>query len=156
MTIQTAPLTHLQRIEAAVNKSKSTTHRYHQIAARSRRVGTEKIPHLHPVSLPSLALTSRQTCVAYKLGAAYVGIVSWESWRLPFWPAEGRGAPRPTTKQSAGRRTELSLWSRNEEEVRGAFKALPGDVTDASLLCCYHTPISEISGCCHLVFVVRS
>lgn len=39
--------------------------------------------------------------------------------------------------------------ARNEEEARGAFKALPGDVTHASLQCCCHTPISEISGCCH-------
>lgn len=111
-----------------------------------------KPPHSNPVWLPSLALTSRRTCVAYKLGAACVGTVSWESWRLPSWPAEGRGAPRPITKESAGRRTERSLWSRNEEEARGAFKALPGDVTRASSLCRQHTdhtPISEISGCCH-------
>lgn len=38
--------------------------------------------------LPSGALTLRRTCAVYRLVGGSADRVSWESWWLPFWPAE--------------------------------------------------------------------
>lgn len=55
------------------------------------KVGLNR-PKWNQISELVAALTLRRTCAVYRLDAGSVGTISWESWRLPFWPAERRGA----------------------------------------------------------------
>lgn len=73
-----------------------------------------------------VVLTSERTCAVYRLDAESVDTISWTSWRLPFWPAEKRGALRPITKHTAERQTEGRQWSRKMDTE--ALKPIPFNV----------------------------